>query len=210
MNRRLHPQSNHDFSILYSELDDWRRTEMAKIKANTAAGDERNAAMANLLAEETKALQNIQKLKLVASKNIHSSKTEQMLDLMAKPHKWQLSGGDVALVQTPATRRAKELLDLYEALNKPVGSAPIDTRLDVLLHVKWTVLEFNTPLTKDIADLADREGDLLSRGRPVKSMDRLRTRLANLFLEFLETPKYNPRAADFVGRVAGGGGGTEA
>ena len=210
MNRRLHPQSNHDFSILYSELDDWRRTEMAKIKANTAAGDERNAAMANLLAEETKALQNIQKLKLVASKNIHSTKTEQMLDLMAKPHKWQLSGGDVALVQTPATRRAKELLDLYEALNMPVGSAPIDTRLDVLLHVKWTVLEFNTPLTKDIADLADREGDLLSRGRPLKSMERLRSRLASLFLEFLETPKYNPRAADFVGRVAGGAAAGEA
>jgi len=212
MNRRLHPQSNQDFSILYSELDAWRKSEMTKIKSTTAAGDERNAAMAALLAEETKALQNIQKLKLVANRQVHTSKTEQMLHLMAKPHKWQLSGGDVALVQTPATRRAKELLDLYDALNKPISLAvagAVDARLDVLLHVKWTVLEFNTPLTKDIADLADREGDLLSRGRPLKSMERLRTRLTNLFLEFLETPKYNPRASDFVGRITSAGGGED-
>ena len=60
------------------------------------------------------------------------------------------------------------------------------------------------PLTKDIADLTDREADLLNRGRPIKSMDKLRTRLSNLFLEFMEEAKYNPRAADFVGRVQQG------
>lgn len=134
MQRRLHPQCNEDFAILYSELDEWRKAEVAKIKATTKIGDERNAAMAVLLQDETKALQNIQKLKIVSNRHIHSSKTEQMLGLMAKPQKWQLSGGDVALVQTPATRRAKELLDLYQALNKPVVST--DSRLDVLLHVK--------------------------------------------------------------------------
>lgn len=63
------------------------------------------------------------------------------------------------------------------------------------------MLEFDTPLTKDIADLADREGDLLSRGRPLKSLERLRTRMGNLFLAFLQDPKYNPRAGDFVGRL---------
>lgn len=201
MSRRLHPRTNEDFAIMYSELDMWRKAEVAKIKASTSVGEERNAAMAALLAEETKALQNIQKLKIVANRQTFTSKMGQMLELMAKPHKWQLSGGDVALVQTPATRRARELLELYEALNKPVANT--DARLDVLLHVKWTVLEFDTPLTKDIADLADREGDLLSRGRPLKSMERLRSRLSNLFLEFLETPKYNPRASDFVGRTGG-------
>ena len=66
--------------------------------------------------------------------------------------------------------------------------------------MKWTVLEFDSALSKDIADLTDREADLLNRGRPIKSMERLRKRLGNLFLEFIENPKYNPRAADFVGR----------
>jgi len=93
--------------------------------------------MAALLNDETKALQSIQKLKVVAHKSIHSEKTSQMLELMSKPHKWQLSSGDVALVQTPATQRAKELLDLYGALNAPLLST--DERLDVLLHVKVTL-----------------------------------------------------------------------
>jgi hypothetical protein len=38
------------------------------------------------------------------------------------------------------------------------------------------------------------------RGRPLKSMERLRIRLNNLVLQFLDDPKYNPRAADFIER----------
>ena len=39
----------------------------------------------------------------------------------------------------------------------------IDERLDVLLHVKWTVKEFDCNLTREIVDLIDREADLLNR-----------------------------------------------
>ena len=201
MHRRLHPKTNEDFATLYNELDEWRKQEVIKIKANTTHGEERNNAMQELLLDETKQLQNIQKLKLLARKTSHKENTDKMLTNMAKPHSWQLSSGDTAHVQTPATQRAKELLDLYNALKLKTTGGTIEERLDCLLHVKWTVLEFDSPLTKDIADLTDREADLLNRGRPVKSMDRLRSRLANLFLEFIEEPKYNPRAADFVGKL---------
>jgi len=211
MHRRLHPNSNADFAILFNELDAWRKSEIIKIKANIPAGEARNEAMHALLMDETKALQNIQKLKTVARKSSHVQSTTSMLSNMTKPYQWQLSSGDTALVQTPATQRARELLDLYNALattgkNTSIsstngsGGTAIDERLDCLLHVKWTVLEFDSALTKDIADLTDREADLLNRGRPVKSMEKLRNRLSNLFLEFLEDPTYNPRAADFVGK----------
>ncbi len=66
--------------------------------------------------------------------------------------------------------------------------------------LQWTVREFDDPLTRDIADLVDREADLLNRGRSLKSMDRLRVRLNNLVLQFLDNAKYNPRAADFSGK----------
>ena len=199
MHRRLHPKTNEDFAILYNELDTWRQGETRKIKGSTSAGEERNAAMQALLLDETKSLQNIQRLKVLARRSTHKESTERMLKNMAKPHSWQLSSGDTAHVQTPATQRAKELLDLFNAINAPTSN--IEERLDCLLHVKWTVLEFDSPLTKDIADLTDREADLLNRGRPIKSMDKLRSRLSNLFLEFIEEAKYNPRAADFVGRI---------
>ena len=198
--RRANPKTNEDFSILYNELDEWRRTEMQKIKTRTSPGEKRNEAMNALLMDETKALTSIQHLKVKARKGAHVEKTDTMLSNMAKPRKWQLSNGEEAQVITPATQRAKELLDLYKALQNGVDGGAIDERLDILLHVKWTVLEFDSALSKDIADLTDREADLLNRGRPIKSMERLRKRLGNLFLEFIENPKYNPRAADFVGK----------
>jgi hypothetical protein len=56
---------------------------------------------------------------------------------MAAPKKWQMSDGEVAEVHTPFTTRAKELLELHRGLDLP--KLTIDERLDVLLHVKWTV-----------------------------------------------------------------------
>ena len=196
MDRRLHPKTNPDFSILFNELDSWRRAEIAKIKATTAIGEERTKALTELLADETKALQSIQNLKIAARKEIYSEKTHKMLERMSEAHRWQLSNGDIAYVQTPETIRAKELLDLYNALNATLG---IDERLDILLRVKWTVREYDTQLTRDIAELVDREADLLNRGRPIKSIEKLRIRLGNMFLQFLENAEYNPRAKDFVG-----------
>lgn len=197
MNRRLHPKTNPDFSILFNELDSWRRQEIAKIKATTTIGDERTKALTELLADETKALQSIQNLKIAARKEIYAEKTNKMLERMSEAHRWQLSNGDIAYVQTPETIRAKELLDLYNALSSSLVN--IDERLDILLKVKWIVKEYNTQLTRDISELVDREADLLNRGRPLKSIEKLRIRLGNMFLQFLENAEYNPRAKDFVG-----------
>merc|ERR1712146_855149 len=88
--------------------------------------------------------------------------------------------------------RAKELMDLYNGLRLSLLS--IDERLDVLLHVKWTVKEFDCNLTREIVD---RVADMLNRGRPEKSFVGCRKRLANLFLQFLETPEFNPEAMRF-------------
>ena len=73
----------------------------------------------------------------------------------------------------------------------------IDERLDVLLHIKWTVKEFDCNLTRDIVELIDREADMLNRGRSEASLTGLRKRLANLFLQFIETPEFNPESARF-------------
>merc|ERR1711861_67419 len=98
-------------------------------------------------------------------------------------------------VHTPFTTRAKELMDLYSGLRLPLLT--VDERLDVLLHVKWTVKEFDCILTREIVDLIDREADMLNRGRPEKSFQGLRKRVGNLFLQFIETPEFNPEAMRF-------------
>eukprot|EP00455_Lapot_gusevi_P013095 TRINITY_DN16319_c0_g1_i3.p2 TRINITY_DN16319_c0_g1~~TRINITY_DN16319_c0_g1_i3.p2 ORF type:complete len:112 (-),score=13.94 TRINITY_DN16319_c0_g1_i3:59-394(-) len=73
----------------------------------------------------------------------------------------------------------------------------MEERLDVLLHVKWTVKEFDCNLTREIVDLIDREIDLLKRGRSEKSLEGLRKRLCNLFLNFVNTPEFNPESMRF-------------
>ena len=149
---------------------------------------------------------------------------KRMLELMAEPKKWELNDGDVCQVHTPFSTRAKELMELYNGLNLPLLT--IDERLDVLLHVKWTVKvrplrppqppgvvagyltvpclrvrtaaqEFDCLLTREIVDLIDREADLLNRGRSEKSLEGLRRRISNLFLQFVETPEFNPEATRF-------------
>ncbi|OAJ42982.1 hypothetical protein BDEG_26368 [Batrachochytrium dendrobatidis JEL423] len=112
---------------------------------------------------------------------------------MASPKRWVCGGELTVLVDTPNTIRARELRDLYHALNLPLLS--IDERLQILLHVKYTVKEFDCNLSRDIVELIDREGDLVSRGRDVSSLEGLRKRINSLFLQFIKTPEFNPEAA---------------
>ena len=114
---------------------------------------------------------------------------------MADPKLWLRSDGRYTGVHTPCTTRAKELFDIYNGLK--LKSLSLDERLSVLLNTKWTVKEFDTDLTREIVDLIDREADMLNRGRSETSLDGLRQRLCNLFLQFIETPNFNPEAARF-------------
>lgn len=59
-------------------------------QATISDPEERKAAMAALLQNETKALQNMQALKMTAQREIHAEKTQQMLERMAQPHQWQV------------------------------------------------------------------------------------------------------------------------
>jgi len=150
--------------------------------------------MYDLLQKETKLLQTIDKLKQSAGIVNKQIRVETTMDKMARPKQWSAVGGQAtAIVETPFTKRAQELRDLYNGLKTPLLT--IDQRLDVLLHIKWTVKEFDCRLTRDLIELIDREADLLNRGRSEKSVEGLRQRILSLFLQFIETPEFNPEAA---------------
>merc|ERR1711865_1251267 len=140
-------------------------------------------------------LQTIDKLKIQAHSHNRDAKIKKSLECMAKPKVWAQSDGETTTVHTPFTTRAKELMELYNGLMLPLLT--VDERLDVLLHVKWTVKEFDCNLSRDVVELIDREADMLNRGRGESSLSGLRKRLANLFLQFIETPEFNPEAARF-------------
>ena len=194
--RRMHPHTYEDFEILYNELEAWRLQETARINNEMGFDDAgRLEALQQLLLKEQKLLQTIDRLRLQADDENRDKRIRSTLQMMSAPKRWQMSDGEVAQVHTPFTTRAKELMELYNGLRLPLLT--IDERLDVLLHVKWTVKEFDCNLTRDIVELIDREADMLNRGRSETSLQGLRKRLANLFLQFIETPEFNPEAARF-------------
>mmetsp|Transcript_15528 Transcript_15528/g.19878 ORF Transcript_15528/g.19878 Transcript_15528/m.19878 type:complete len:477 (-) Transcript_15528:95-1525(-) len=196
MQRRMNPRSVTDFEVLYNELEKWRAAETKRIRASGLPPEERQLQHEQLLHKETRLLQTIDRLKATAVKEGKAERIQKMLELISLPKKWELSDGELAEIHTPFTTRANELKELYNGLNTPLLS--VDERLDVLLHVKWTVKEFDCPLTRDIVELIDREADLLNRGRSEKSLEGLRQRITNLFLRFIETPEFNPEAARFL------------
>ena len=171
--RRMHPKTLEDFEILRNELDAWRENETKKIKdaalSNELSEAEMKTALHQLLIKETKLLQTIDRLKNTATVLNREDRIEVMLKAMAAPKMWKRSDGHFTEVVTPYTTRAKELMELYNGLKMPFLS--IDERLDILLHVKWTVNEFDCSLTREIVDLIDREADMLNRGRSEKSLE---------------------------------------
>ena len=192
----MHPKKGKDFEILYNELEAWRLNETKKIKASTELKEEeKKTALQQLLHKEVKILQQIDRLKIQAGGKNKSEKITNFLRAMSDPKLWKRSDGRFTEVHTPFSTRAKELMDLYNGLRMPFLGT--DERLDILLHTKWTVKEFDCNLTREIVDLIDREADLLNRGRSEASLEGLRKRLCNLFLQFIETPEFNPEAARF-------------
>ncbi|KAJ3115375.1 hypothetical protein HDU96_000744 [Phlyctochytrium bullatum] len=190
---RLHPKTTKDFEILYNGLENWRLQETEKINEAGYSEPARLAALADLLDQEAALIQKIDRLKLAAADENRERAIVKLLEQMAAPKKWQTSKGPPVLVDTPTTVRARELRDLYHALI--LSKLTIDERLQILLHVKYTVKEFDCSLTREIVELIDREGDLVSRGRDAKSLEGLRKRIGNLFLQFIQTPEFNPEGA---------------
>ncbi|ORC87942.1 uncharacterized protein TM35_000191860 [Trypanosoma theileri] len=190
--RRATPHTADDFATLRRELEAWRAAEASRILSDKKLSEmEKRSALADLTKKELQLLQELETLRRGAIKNRRARRFEDILALMTSAKQC----GKV-MVTTQAAERARELRQLYLALTETPSS--VEARLDVLLHVKWTVKEFDVPLTREIVELVDRESDLLQRGRTASSLKGLRTRLENLFKRFIATPEYNPAVDEVV------------
>lgn len=185
--RRADPKTAKDFNRLKEEVYQWRAAEAARVLADThLTPEQRRIALVALTKEELKLLSNLESRRRTMSLQKRDRSFINMLNQTAADKTW----GTVT-VSTPETIRASELRDLYHSLVD--YSMPPAERLDVLLHVKWTVKEFpHVELSQELCQLIDREADLLNRGRKEASLSGLRTRIENHFKHFIEDPEFNP------------------
>ena len=188
LKKRENPMNKIDFESLYKELEEWTYNEKLKIKDNkNLTKEETLNSFKQLLEKEIKLLQKIDELKLKANKENKKSRITKFFKKLSRPKKWKRSDGRTTLVTTPESMQAAELHYLYKYLEKKPDD--IESRLDILLKIRFITRSRNTALTQEIDELINREADILNRGRPEVSLEGLRKRLSVLFLEFIESPE---------------------
>jgi len=195
LDRRTNPRTKDDFQLLYHGLEVWRQEQLQTLDG--LEGEARTESLVALLKQQCQYLNAIDKLKINADGTNRDLRIKSFFDKAAAPKEWvEEMYNKVNSLETPDTLRARELREVYYALN--LQGLEMDERLDILLHVKLTVQEYNSKLTKEIADLLNREADLLTRGADEANLKGLRKRIMNLFLRFCEDPQYNPIAANYL------------
>ena len=196
--RRTHPKTKEDFFLLRKELNMWVNQETERIKNSKLSDKDKTLALQELLHKEISLLETIEKLKISAKKENNSEKIEQFLAKMSADKKYKRHDGHIIEVSTVYTRTAGKLEEQFKNLN---SSTSVDIRLKNLLEFKQLMEKYYSykpcSLIQEIIALIEREADMLTRGRPDSSLEGLRQRLNNLYLNFIEIPIFNYEAADY-------------
>ena len=172
----------------------WRKEELDAADA-LPTEEARRAARLALLQQQATHLSTIDTMRHQRGQDRRAARIRAFFATTGAPHAWtEATYGLANTLDTPEKQRARELGEVYAALQVADGVAPA-ARLDLLLHVRLVVEPHATALTRDIVALVQREADLLGRGAAPGVLAGTRRRLANLFLQFCETPAFNPEAA---------------
>ncbi|TPP57360.1 IQ and ubiquitin domain-containing protein [Fasciola gigantica] len=202
LERRLHPKCRADFDRLFNALEQWRRSELAKIDRQQLSTAERKAALALLLDDETELISAIGRHQLCASKKGRETAQVNLLRKAAAPVRWISSiNGRPLEIETPQTLRAKELLDIYISLSMECLTK--EERLDILLTAKRITGVYQLKICKEIVSLIDREAELMMRGVREDQLRGLRRRILSRFVKFSEIPQVNPEIAKYLSVPSG-------
>jgi len=197
VDRRVNPRTKADFDLLYRGLEVWRLEELEKVHG--LESDDQIPAKVALLQQQCTYLNAIDKLKMEADTSNREKRIAKFFDNTSAPREWvEEEYGKVNQMETLGTLRSRELREVYFALG--LTSFDVDERLDILLHVKLIVQEFDSKLTREVADLLNREADLLLRGTKKGNLAGLRKRIRNMFLQFCEEPEYNPMSERYLSK----------
>ncbi|GIY10341.1 IQ and ubiquitin-like domain-containing protein [Caerostris darwini] len=186
--RRLHPKSEDDFKLIFSDLQKWWNSESKSI-SEVRSGADCKAAMWMLLNEEASKIEEVNKKKNKFENENFSQNREKVLKRAAKSKVWR-AYEDTVEVQTSTTLRARYLHDLYQTLSMKYLSA--QDRVDVLTNLKKVLKPYHSKMTDNLVQLANREIDLHLRGIKNTHLGGLQNRICNLFWQFVKKPTFNP------------------
>ena len=188
------PKTKADFDMLYNKLEEWRRKEEDGLEERD--GRALNVARAKLVMQEATMLSKISQNKNLANLEGKERAVRDFLERASSPHCWALSGGGTIRIETPDTKRALELRNLYIRL-KCDDMIP-EERVLVLVDLKENISQWGCRLTKELGELIKRETDMMERGVKHSNLGGLRQRILHLYLQYVRTPRYNPEARRYL------------
>lgn len=197
IDRRINPRAPDDFKLILEELEKSNDEELARLK-QTYKDDPLGLTTATLeqLVVLTSTRAKIDSKWHIVKKDRSEKKVMDELSQMATPHSWSLSGnlkGDKAVVDTPETIRAAELLLVMTELTENPSSDL--ERLQTLSLLREALSgSIKSQLLHDIYELVTREEDWLRRGRS-DHLTQLRKRLLYLMKNYINCAEYNPAIA---------------
>lgn len=119
-------------------------------------------AAASISLHVSRYLAAIDQLKLIADEDNRERRIERFLDATSNPRQWSNAEyGMTVAMETPDTKRAKHLKEIYLLLRIP--DLEVDERLDALLQLKAVVEEYPDKLCREILELVQREAELVAR-----------------------------------------------
>jgi hypothetical protein len=115
--RRLHPNCKEDVKILFAELELWRNQKLDKIEQERDISSEKRIKLrSNVLDTETILLRKINKINKKLTSTIQKRQMNEAFDRITSPKYWELSNGKSIEIQTPASEKSSELIQIYKSL----------------------------------------------------------------------------------------------
>ncbi|XP_023332134.1 IQ and ubiquitin-like domain-containing protein [Eurytemora carolleeae] len=192
--RCKNPKSKADFDMLYNRLEDWRKEQEASLQAKDSKAA--NLGRAKLVMNEAELLLQINKHKSSAKMDAKERMIEQFLTKAATPILKMLKSGELIEIETPETRLATAYKNMHNNLREEVVF--VEDRVELLIELDSLVKDDDCKVVKELRLLIKREIDFINRSLPGSSMTGLRSRILNLYLQYIRNPEYNPQVRKFL------------
>lgn len=116
---------------------------------------------------------------------------------MMDDKKWVMDDGSCVSVSTPSTRRASQVIQLYNALrNTSITNNKVE-RFNLLMYLQNQIEDLPHKDVDQILFLISREIEMTQRRRPQSTLNGLRKRIISHYEQLLMWPPFNPEAARF-------------
>lgn len=188
INAKTFPRTRDDFSMLYSMVDRWKKSQINRISRN-CSGAAKLAEFYLLLNKEIEMLASIEKHRQQIKREMKDIELMKFFKDISDPVRWKGYKGIKVAMDTIETQKGQEYKHIfYDACNHQTS---IEERLQFIKNLRDSLKNHNCSLANELVNLLTREEQLLQHSVQENTLDMLRKRIEQLLLKHMQTPECN-------------------